>query len=241
MNIVDIIIFIILAFGALLGFKRGFTRTLVESLGLIVVIVLAFYLKNPLSVFLYENLPFFSFGALKGVEILNILLYEVIAFFIVFAVLLLILRLIVFASKVFENILTATVILAIPSRIAGAILGVIEYYIVVFAILYVISLPFFSSVASFVDNSNTANKILNNTPILSQTIDKTSVVVSEFITLKNKYNDKTISQYDFNYQAIELFLKYKVVTPDSVSKLIQKEKIEPFDNQNALLDKYREV
>ena len=82
MNILDIGIIIFILFGAVLGLKRGFTKELVEAIGFIVVIVLAYFLKNPLSVLMYEFLPFFSFGLLKNVEIFNILIYEVIAFLI---------------------------------------------------------------------------------------------------------------------------------------------------------------
>ena len=75
MNIIDIVILIFLGFGALLGFKRGFTRQLVSLVGIFVIIILSFLLKNPISVFLYNNLPFFNFGGIfKDITVLNILL-----------------------------------------------------------------------------------------------------------------------------------------------------------------------
>ena len=75
MKIVDIVILIIILLGAVIGFKRGFTRSLVSALGFIVIAILAYFLKNPLSILLYENLPFFKFGGiLKGVTVLNIAL-----------------------------------------------------------------------------------------------------------------------------------------------------------------------
>ena len=75
MNIIDIAIIILVLFGAVLGFKRGFTKEVVKALGFIAVIVVAYFLKNPLSIILYEKLPFFSIGIFKSMEILNILLY----------------------------------------------------------------------------------------------------------------------------------------------------------------------
>ena len=48
MNILDIGIIIFIIFGGILGLKRGFTKELVEALGFIVVIILAYFLKNPL-------------------------------------------------------------------------------------------------------------------------------------------------------------------------------------------------
>ena len=63
MNYVDIIILIFLAFGAILGFKRGFTRQLVSLVGMFAIVILAFIFKNPVSVILYNNLPFFNFAS----------------------------------------------------------------------------------------------------------------------------------------------------------------------------------
>ena len=47
MNIIDIGIIILLAFGAIIGFKRGFTTELVKALSFVLVVVLAFiFIKN---------------------------------------------------------------------------------------------------------------------------------------------------------------------------------------------------
>jgi len=225
MNIIDIIIIILLAFGALLGFKRGFTKALVKGLGTFIVVILAFLLKNPLSVILYENLPFFKFGGLlKGIEVINILLYEVIAFIIVLAILGIALKVLSLATSIFEKLLNATIILGIPSKIAGAIVGVVEYYIIIFVALYVLSLPFINF--NLIQDSKMKDKILNNTPILSNVVDKSMGVITEFIELKDKYSDETISSYDFNCDAVRLFLKHNVIKYDSLQKLIDKGKIE---------------
>ena len=39
MNVVDIVILIFLAFGAILGFKKGFTNQLVSLIGIFAIIV----------------------------------------------------------------------------------------------------------------------------------------------------------------------------------------------------------
>ena len=85
MNVVDIVILIFLAFGALIGFKKGFTNQLVSLVGIFAIIILSYFLKNPVSVFLYNNLPFVNFGGIfKDITVINILVYEVIAFFVIF-------------------------------------------------------------------------------------------------------------------------------------------------------------
>ena len=188
MYIFDLIIIIIIVFGAVRGFKRGFTRSLVSALGFIVITVLAFLLKNPISVFLYENLPFFKFaGIIKGVTVLNIALYEVLAFVIVLAILGFFLKVLVFATSIFEKILNATIILGIPSKIAGAVVGAIQYFVITFVILYIASFPVFN--IRVINESPMKNKILTSTPVLSDFIDNSVKVINEFVSIKDKYMD----------------------------------------------------
>ncbi len=238
MNILDIGIIIFIIFGGILGLKRGFTRELVEAIGFIVVIVLAYFLKNPLSVLMYEYLPFFNFGLLKNVEIFNILIYEGIAFIICILVLSALLKVVLLATSVFEKILNTTIILGIPSKIAGAIIGLLHHFIVAFAILYVLAIFCFD--VDFVNESELKNKILNNTPLLSNIADKGMNIINEFLVLKDQYTDSSISEDEFNYQAIELFLKYDIITPESLERLIEKGKISEFDNYSDLINTYKE-
>lgn len=164
MSVLDIVILIILAFGFLLGFKRGFTRELVSLVGIFVIIVLSFLLKNPVSVFFYNNLPFINFGGFfKDITVINILVYEVLAFFCVFFILTFVFKILICVTKVFEGILKATIILGIPSKILGGILGVIQSLIYIFIVLYILNLPTLN-----IDlNSKVADTILNKTPILN--------------------------------------------------------------------------
>ena len=237
MNILDILIIIFILFGAVLGFKRGFTKEVVEAIGFVVVVIVEKKKKNPLSVIMYEYLPFFKFGLLKNIEILNILIYEALAFIICIIILSLVLKVLLMVTTIFEKIVNATIILSLPSKIAGAIVGILYHYVFAFIILYVISLIFYD--IDFIDNSKYKDKILNNTPILSSFADKSVNVINEFIVLKDNYSDKTISESEFNYQAIELFLKYEIITPESLKKLIDEGKIEPFDNYGDLIRTYK--
>ena len=236
MNILDIIIIIFILFGAVLGFKRGFTKEVVEALGFVVVVIIAYFLKNPLSVIMYEYLPFFKIGLLKNIEILNILVYEGLAFIICVILLSIVLKVLLTITSVFEKIINATIILSLPSKIAGAIVGILYHYVFVFIALYVISLTIYD--VDFIDDSKYKDKILDKTPILSSFADKSVNVINEFIVLKDNYSDKTISESEFNYQAIELFLKYEIITPESLKKLIDEGKIDTFDNYGDLIRTY---
>ena len=118
MNIVDILILVVLISGAFLGFARGFFKQTVMFVGTILVVLLSFIFKNPLSLIMYKNLPFFKFGGLTS---LNILLYETLAFIIALVVLSIVLFVIIKITGIVESVLKITVVLAIPSKILGLI------------------------------------------------------------------------------------------------------------------------
>ena len=237
MNIIDVLIIVFLLFGGYIGFKRGFTKQLLSSLGLILVVIISFIFKNPVSTYMYENLPFFKFGGIfKGVTVLNILVYEVIAFFLVLAILLIILRILIFISGIFETFLKMTIILGIPSKILGAILGIVENLIIVFLLLYVFTLPIFG--LEGVNESKIGQTILKNTPYFSKQIDKSVSVAYEFIDLQEKY-EKATNPNDFNLETLDLLLKRNIITISSVDKLIEKDKLE-IKNIETVLEKYRE-
>ena len=238
MKIVDIVILIIILLGAVIGFKRGFTRSLVSALGFIVIAILAYFLKNPLSILLYENLPFFKFGGiLKGVTVLNIALYELLAFVIVLAILGVALKILMVATSVFEKILKMTIILGIPSKIMGAVVGALEAFVIVFISLYALSLPIFN--ISILNDSNWKDTILNKTPILSAFSKDTMQVIDEFASIKEKYKDNNKNAEEFNKEVLDLFLKYDVVKVSSIDKLVEKEKLQ-INNIEEILLKYRE-
>lgn len=235
MNIVDVIIILVLLMGAVIGFKRGLTGSLLNFLGFIIVIVVAYLLKNPVSALMYKYLPFFSFGGvIKGVTVLNIALYELIAFLLVASVLMVILKLVIFASTLFEKLLAFTIILGIPSKILGAIIGIVQHYVFTFIILYLLSLPFFN--ISILNESKYKDKILNSTPILSNLVGDTLDVIYEFGDLKDKY-EVIDDPNQFNLETLDLFLKHKVITVDAVKDLIANDKLKIKD-VDSILNKY---
>lgn len=237
MNVIDLIIIILILFGAVVGFKRGLTRSLVSALGMIAIVILAFLLKNPVSVLLYEHLPFFEFGGIiKGVTVLNVVLYELLAFVIVLAVLGIALKVLTLVTTIFEKILNATIILGIPSKILGAVVGVLEWFVIVFIGLYILNMPMIH--IKEVEESKLAPVILTKTPILSGVINNTTKVVEEFTSIKDKYKDSNVKTEEFNKETLDLFLKYDVVTVESIEKLIDDGKLK-INNIEEILNKYR--
>lgn len=236
MNLIDVIVILLILAGAVIGYKNGFTKQLISFVGFIVVVILSYLFKNYISELLYQYLPFFEFGGvLKGVTVLNILLYEVIAFLIVFSLLMVVFKVVLFVSKIFENILKFTIILGIPSKLLGAVIGMVEYYIIAFIALYVLTLPVFA--IEGMESSKFKNSILKNTPVLSHYTKDSQKVFEEFADLKDKYEvEENVNE--FNLEALDVFLKYKVITVESVSQLVENEKLN-IQNIDIVLSKYQ--
>lgn len=222
MLLVDIIIVLFLVLGFLIGFKHGFLREAVSLCGLVLVTVLSFILKNPISVFFYKNLPFFKFDfIIKGGSVINILLYEIIAFLIVFSILLIILKIILQATSLFEKFLTMTIILSLPSKLLGGIIGVVKHYILVFVVLFIISLPVFNL---NIGKTYIGDFIIDNTPILNNYTDESVKIFNEINELVKDYKDKD-NKNDFNQEALDLLIKYKAITKENAKELIDNGKL----------------
>ena len=232
MNLVDLIIIALIISGAVLGFLRGFFKELVCAGGFIVSAILAFLFRGPVASFLYSNLPFFKFGnILKGAPILNILLYEIIAFLVMFAIFMIIVKIVKMVTNLVELVLNITIILGVPSKILGAIVGAIEFYIISFVALFILSLPVISF--DMINDSKLKNSILH-TPVLSAFTSKTVSIFDEFEELKDKYED--LNNEQFNNEAVDLMLKYNIVSVNTVDKLSKQDKITVDEN---IVNKYR--
>lgn len=222
MNVVDVIIIALLILGGVAGFKAGVIKKLTDFIGMFVVIILAFYLKNYISVIMYENLPFFNFfGLINGIDALNILLYEVIAFLVIFIALLFVLKVVLMLTGLVEKILKATVILSIPSKLLGIVVGVIEMHVYLFLILVIVSLPIFDS--SFLKDSKMNNFILNNTPVLSGVSEEIIDIYGDVYNIIDNRKNKTNEQ--LNEEILKVLIDKKVVTKESAKKLVDKNKI----------------
>lgn len=223
MNIVDILILIFLGFGALIGFKKGVTNQLVSLIGIFAIIILSFILKNPVSVFLYNNLPFINFGGIfKDLTVVNILFYEMIAFFVIFFILTIVFKILLKVTSIFEKILKFTIILGIPSKILGAVLGIIQNVIYAFIIIYILNLPTFY--IKEVKESEVANTILNKTPILASVCDKSMEVIEEITKLKDEYSE-TSNMGEYNQKVLNLMIDNGIITKENVKVLIDKGKL----------------
>lgn len=236
MTIADAIIILFIGLGAVSGFKKGVIRSAVDFIGTLACIILAFFLKNPLSVFMYTHLPFFEFtGVFQGISVMNILMYEAIAYIIVLSVLFAILKLIIKLSGLIEKILKATIILGIPSKVLGFFFGAIEAYLFAFVVLFIVNqIP---NTINLIATSNVGHAMLSNTPVLSEIMNDTFGSVDEIYDLVNEQKNTNNSK-ETNKKAFEILLKNEVLTIENAEKLVESKKID-FDNVEDIINQYK--
>ena len=234
LNIVDVIIILIIGLGALVGFKEGAIKRTTSIVGLVLVVVLSFILKNYLSVYFYENLPFFDlWGVFKGIQVLNIVFYEMVAFLIIASVLTIVYRVLLGLTGIIEKILKATIILSIPSKILGFFIGIFEYYIWVYLFLFILTLPVFN--IKDIYESKTAMFIITETPVLSKYTGKTLDIYNDLYSIIDNRENKTNEQV--NEEAMKLMLEYDIITAESARKLVDRNKV--IVNDDTFIENYK--
>ncbi len=223
MNFVDIIMIILLIYGAYKGYRYGGFSAAINLAGTILVFVLAYFIKNPVSEYMYLHWPFISFGGIfSGISVFNIIFYEGLAYVLCVVVLSIILKIILKLTGIIDKILDATIILALPSKIFGIVCGLFQYFIYVFLILFVMAQISFTS--KYYNESYLGDKILSNTPGLSLITKNIYNSVSEVynICFEHKNDD---DKTDANLLSLAALLKYNVITTDGVKLLVDNNKL----------------
>lgn len=225
MNIVDAIILLLILACGVAGFKRGVLKQLVTTVGFIIVVILAFYLKNPVAEFLSLHLPFFTFGgSFANVPSVNIILYQLISFAIVIIVLQTILNAVIKVTGFIEKVLKFTIILGIPSKILGFVVGVIEGFVITFLLLFFLKQPGFN--LDIFDDSKLTNPILKSTPVLSQVAGNFVDAFNDLYELGNDYYEQELDENTLNLKSIDVMLEYQIITPSYIRKLVDADKID---------------
>ena len=224
MSIVDIIIIALVVAYAIKGFIYGIIKEGVSFIGGILVFVAAYYLKNPVSVFMYKHFPFFNLGGMfDGISVLNVVIYELIAFLLVTSVLAIVLYLLVKLSNILNKILKLTIILDKPSKMLGMVLGVVEGAVITFVIVFSMSL--FNKTRVYMEDSKISPILLNEMPILTKYTKSITSSVDEIVDISKKY-EKSTNREKANKEALDVLLKYKVIDKENAEYLIETGKID---------------
>ncbi|MBE6157052.1 MAG: CvpA family protein [Firmicutes bacterium] len=223
--VVNIILIAFIILGTYAGFRKGLIKSLVSFIGLVAIVILSYSLRVPLAGFLIDKLPFFGFsGILEGLTSLNILLYNVIAFIVIFILLYCVLNIVLAVTGFIDTLLKFTVIWIIPSKIGGAIVGFLESWIFLYLILFVLAQ--FSFSAGLISDSKISDIILNNTPVVGNYLGGAQKAAKEIYEGIEKYtNDETKTTEDLNLYILQIEINYDLITSDKANELMQIGKI----------------
>ena len=233
LNIFSIGIILILIMFVIAGWKNGGIKETASFIGIIVVFILSYLLKGVVGNFFCTIFPFFKFGGLVS---LNIVVYQIIAFVLLFMILLSLYRLLLKVSNGLQKLINATIILAIPNKILGSIIAFVVGWVIVFVILVLLIVPF-RKIDQFQESK--MNKIvLFQTPILSDAVKPFTNAVVEIYSLSSDVSMEEIEANEFNLRALDIMLKYDLISKKEVENLVELKKLDDIENINSVLSKY---
>ena len=237
MNIIDITIILLLIMFALIGWKQGIIKETVSFVGIIIIFIVAFTFKEEIGNILCKYLPFFKFsGNIEGLISLNIFIYQLIGFLLIYIVLFSAYQLILTLSGILQKIVNMTIILALPSKLGGAIVGVLKGYIIIFAILMVILVPLKDF--EMISESKMINNIVHKTPLLSTYTKTTSDTINSIYELADSLTNSTITVNQANLEIIDTMLKYDIVSKKTVEQLVVLDKLKTIEGLDNVLKRY---
>ena len=224
MNIIDVVIIFGLILGGMAGARNGVFKQTTLLIGTILCFLLSWLLKDFIANFLSYTLPFFNFaGPFKGLTSLNIVMYQLIAFMILMALFTSVLVVLLKITDGFEKFLKFTVLLGIPSKILGFIVGVLEAYVILFAILFFVNQPAFNF--GVVNESHFKDPILTSSPGLSNMVGDMNDAINDIYYITKDYHYSNNSN-TFNRRVVNSLLEHNVIDEEYLNELRTRGKID---------------
>lgn len=168
----DIIILVLLIAGLVTGFKRGLIVQLIHMTGFIIALIVAYIYYKPLAEKFVLWIPYPAVDANSMLTFamdtldLDRTFYQLIAFAVIFFAVKFALQLV---ASMFD-FLKFLPVLGWISKFAGAFLGFIEFYFILFVILYIMAMLPLGVLQNLVEGSVFAGLMLEHTPVLSETV-----------------------------------------------------------------------
>ena len=233
-NIFDVGIILIFLMFLVVGIKRGVIKEAVSLIAIILVFILSFALKGIVGNIFCMLLPFFEWD---GFVTLNIFFYQVLAFIVVFIIMLTLYEASLRISKVLQKIVNLTIILWLPSKILGGIVSFIKGYLILYIVFMFLMIPLGN--VTFFKESKCVQFMLYNTPIISGYSKGFVEPVKEVIELSDKVTNKVIDTNEANLESLDIMiLKYNVVKKKTVESLLEVNKLDGIEDIEKVLKKY---
>ena len=233
MNIFDIVIILLILLSGVTGLKQGLLKSGINLIGTILIYIIAFKMKDSIGLFLCKVCPFFKFN---GYITLNILVYQLIAFVLIASILFSVFAIILKLTGIVQKLVDLTVILTIPSKIGGFIIGLLEGYVVMFIIILILSVPL-RNVELF-SKSTLVDKMINNTPILSSTLDGVGDVIFNIFEITSEVKNKNDETNKVNIYIMKTYLDYKIISKEDTIKIIDTGKLDSINGIKEFVNKY---
>lgn len=232
MNIFDVVIILMIAMFGVVGLKRGVLKELVVTVGSFLVFFLAFALKDVLASFFCQHFPFLHFTkSLGGVSSLSIVFYQLIAFLLLVIIFQMILRILIKVSGFIGKVIDATIILALPNKLLGFCVGIIEGYLVVFLALNILAIPLHGN--ELFKESKVRDYIMNDSIFLSDHFGGMNYALDDILTMDSKDTNTN------DLKVIDTLLKYKVVSVDFLEQLKENNRLSDIQGIDEILDHYK--
>lgn len=227
--VVDIAIIALLALGAYKGWRAGVLKSLVKFVGLVAIVILSFTFKDYLANFLMDIVPFYNYGGLfDEIYSINIFVFNGLSFLVIFILLYCLLSIVISITGFIDTLLKFTVIWVIPSKVAGAIVGVLENWVFVLVILSVFAQLTFSAPAVY--SSNLAPIIMEKTPIVGKLMKSTSESMKKiYTTLEEAKDDKEMTREALDIKVLQQAIGSGLITTEKATELMEIGKL-PFEN-----------
>lgn len=218
MNVLDLIILFILLITMFIGYKQGFLKGIISLIGISFITIVSFIFRDNLADILLKVCPFFKFsGEYEGITSLNILIYEGIAFGVIFVFLTSFLLIILKVTGLIQKIIDISIVLTLPSKILSLIVGLVNGIVIVFIMLFIMLNV--NSARHLVYNSYISKIILERTAVLSKTTSNNYLAYEE-INSSIKNCKKEHNKNKCNTSVANTLIKYDIISKDDVEELI---------------------
>ena len=170
----DLLILFLLLGGLITGFRRGLIVQIIHMSGFIIALVVAYKYYKVLAEKFVLWIPYpgvtagsklsFAVGELD----LDETFYRLLAFVLIFIIVKFVLQLV---ASMFD-FLKYLPVLGFVARITGAFFGLIEFYIIIFLILYLLAMLPIEFIQNLMGKSILVGAMFDHTPLLSESVKK---------------------------------------------------------------------
>lgn len=233
MNIFSVIVILLIISSGVIGLKKGFLKESVVFIGTILVYIISFLLKDKIGLVLCKWFPFFSFD---GLQTLNILVYQLIAFIFIATILFSIATIIFKLTGIIQKLVDITIILTLPSKILGFIFGILEGYIVMFLILIILAIPL-RNVELFKE-STVVTKIMYNSPILSKTLGGVPKTIEDILDVTTEIQKTDYNKNKVALDIMKIELDHNIISKEDTLDLIERGKLDKVQGIKSFVKNY---